>query len=134
MRNTLLFFCSLITVSYLYALYQRRRKDIPVFVKKTLSGNWNARTIPPFGIFLSEKEKDNQLLIEHEKIHWRQYQNMGLLKYYLQYNREIKKYGYDKMPMEKEARRDENEYAQENYTEAVRLGLSDTVFNPNFRK
>ena len=45
----------------------------------------------------------------------------------------MKQYGYDKMPMEKEARKNETEYCKENYTGCVRTGQAQTVFNPNFR-
>lgn len=117
----------------IYNAAQRRRKDIPLFIRKTLAKNYNARTIPPFGIYVKESEKDNQALIEHEKIHWKQYQEKGLINFYSDYSKELKQFGYDKMPMEKEARKYENEYCKENYTNCVRTGQAKTVFNPNFR-
>lgn len=120
-------------LAIIYNAYQRRRKDTPIFIRKNLAKNFNARTIPPFGIYVKESEKDNKALIEHEKIHWKQYQERGLINFYSQYAKEIKQYGYDKMPMEKEARKNETEYCKENYTECVRTGQSQTVFNPKFR-
>ena len=45
----------------------------------------------------------------------------------------MKQFGYDKMPMEMEARANESDYCKENYTECVRNGKSNTVNNPNFR-
>lgn len=121
-------------VAIIYNYYQRKRNEIPIYFKKSLAKNYNARTIPPFGIYVKESERNNNSLIEHEKIHWKQYQECGLLKFYLQYAGELKKYGYDKMPMEIEARENEGEYCKENYTDCVRTGQAQTIFNPNFRK
>lgn len=98
-----------------------------------MAGNYSARTIPPFGIYIKESEKDNQALIDHELIHWKQYQDGGLLNYYLTYASQMKQYGYDKMPMEQEARTNESDYCKENYTECVKDGQAKTVYNPNFR-
>ena len=120
-------------LAIIYNAYQRRRKDIPIFTRKSLVKDYNARTIPPFGIYVKESEKDNQALIEHEKVHWKQYQKKGLINFYSQYANELKQYGYDKMPMEKDARKNETEYCKENYTECVRKGTAKTVYNPNFR-
>lgn len=116
-----------------YNIIQRRRKKPPIFFKKELAKNYNARTIPPFGIFIKESEKDNKELIDHEIVHWKQYQNKGLIRFYIDYAKEMKELGYDKMPMEKEARVNESEYCQNNYTECVRNGQAKTVYNPNFR-
>lgn len=118
----------------IYSLIQRARKEPPIFIRKKLSGNYSARTIPPFGIFISESEKDNQNLLEHEKVHWKQFRRRGLSGFYPSYLYQLKKYGYDGMPMEKEARFNESDYCKENYTECVRTGLSRTLFNPDFRK
>ena len=116
----------------IYNAAQRRRILPPVFVRKTLAKNYNARTIPPFGIFIAESQKDNKALLDHELVHWNQYQKMGLLNFYAQYLSEKKKHGYDNMPMEIEARRNESEHCKTNYTECVRNGTSKTVHNPNF--
>lgn len=45
----------------------------------------------------------------------------------------MKQFGYDKMPMEIEARKNESDYCKNNYTECVRNGTAKTVYNPNFR-
>ena len=123
-----------IALVIIYNAYQRRRKDVPVFIRKRLINNYNARTIPPFGVFITESQKDNKDLHKHEKTHWIQYQKKGLLNYYADYATELNKYGYDKMPMEQEARLGESDYCKENYTDCVRNGSSNTVFNPIFRK
>lgn len=118
----------------IYNAIQRRRINPPVFYRKSLNKNFNAKTIPPFGIYIKEAERENQALLEHETVHWQQYQRMGLIKYYREYFKQLKEYGYDAHPMELEARSNESEYAKHNYTEAVRRGLAVTVYNPDFRK
>ena len=110
-----------------------KTKKPPIYIRRKLPKGYNARTIPPFGIYIKESEKNNKELIEHELIHWRQYQKNGLIDYYRRYLRELKRWGYDKMPMEQEARKNETKYCRQNYTECVRTGRSKTVYNPNFR-
>lgn len=132
--KTVLVSVSVITTAFIiYNAIQRNRKSIPVFYRKNLHKNYNARTIPPFGIFIKESEKDNSALLEHEKVHWEQYRTNGLLPFYSRYISEMKKHGYDKMPMEKEARKNESEHCRENYSECVRNGFASTVHNPQFR-
>jgi len=133
--KTILGITGLTTLGFLiYVAVQRNRKDPPIYFKKKLSGNYNARTIPPFGIFILESERRNLDLIEHEKVHWKQFQELGLIGFYSKYAKQMKEYGYDGMPMEKEARFNESEFCREHYTECVRSGLSRTIFNPNFRR
>ena len=116
----------------LFNSVQKKNNNPKIFVKKKLSGNYNARTIPPFGIWITEAQKNNQELIKHELIHWKQYQQKGLLKFYLDYKKQLDQYGYDNMPMEIEARANENDFCKTNYTYCVRNGLAKTVFNPKF--
>ena len=94
---------------------------------------FNGCTIPPFGIFINEKHKDNENLLSHERIHWKQYHRLGLLGFYALYLYGYLKYGYDLHPMEIEARSVENDYCKLNYTECVRLGLSKTITDDKFR-
>ena len=89
--------------------------------------------VPAVGIFITEKEKDNQELLNHELIHWKQYQEEGLLML-PKYLSEILKNGYDGNTYEVEARENESEYCKYNYTECVRTGKSVTAYNPNFRR
>lgn len=112
---------------------QKKNDKPPVYYLKSLDNNYNARTIPPFGIFILESEKNNKALLDHELIHWKQYQRMGLVEYYSEYSRQMKQFGYDKMPMEVEARSNESDYVKYNYTEAVRNGTAKTIYNPKFR-
>ena len=118
-----------------FALYNeiQKSKKPNVYYKKTLAKNYNAQTIPPFGIYILESEKNNINLLEHELIHWKQYQQKGLLNFYLDYYTQFKSVGYDSMPMEIEARFCENDYCKNNYTECVRNGMANTIFQPNFR-
>ena len=105
-----------------------------IYYKKTLPGNYNALTLPPFGIFILESEKQNKHLLQHELIHWEQYNKMGLVNWLLNFSSELNKFGYDKAPMEIEARKEECNFCKTNYTQCVRNGKSKTVFNPQFRK
>jgi hypothetical protein len=104
------------------------------YIKNT--GNYNAMTIPPVGIYINEKEKDNKILLNHELYHWKQYKESGAIVYYAKYVLENILFGYDNMPMEIEAREfvGENEYCIKNYTKCVRNGEAKTVKNTNFRK
>ena len=104
-----------------------------IYFVKSLAGDYNARTIPPFGIYVKESEKENKELLNHELVHWKQYQDGGLFNYYMTYVNQMKQYGYDKMPMEKQARANESDYCKGNYTACVRTGQAKTVHNPNFR-
>lgn len=130
----MLVFGTISVVSFIiYNAAQRRRKLAPIFIRKSLAKNYNARTIPPFGIYIKESEKDNAALLEHEMVHWRQYQKMGLFNFYSTYWRQLKEHGYDQMPMEQDARGNEDEYCRENYTQCVRNGWARTIYNPVFR-
>jgi hypothetical protein len=112
---------------------QKASCKIPIKIRDRLPGNYNAMTIPPFGIYILKSEVGNRELIRHELIHWYQYKKMGLLAYYGRYFSEMKCYGYDGMPMEVEARACECEHCKTNYTDCVRKGIARTVFNPMFR-
>jgi len=98
-----------------------------------LPGNYNAITIPPFGIYVLNEHLENSNLINHELVHWQQYKAMGMLKYYATYLKEFFQYGYDAMPMELQARFNESELCRANYSECVRNGTAKTVTNKNFR-
>lgn len=117
----------------IYNYFQKHRRDVPIYYKPRLSGNYNAMTVPPFGIYILESERENANLLAHELVHWRQYQEQGLIPFYLNYLNQLSQYGYDNMPMEIEARYLENDYCRNNYTECVRKGQAITVHNPNFR-
>ena len=115
--------------------YRQRHNNYPkIFYKDNLPFNYNANTIPPFGIFISKKEKGNGMLLKHEMVHWNQYQKEGLLKFCFGYIKENIKNGYDGNKYEKEALIKSGEKAIDNYTNSVRNGTALTIYNPNFRK
>lgn len=121
----------------LFAIYNERQKknsSPTIYFIKKMQGNYNGRCVPPFGIFIHESQRNNQNLINHELVHWQQYQRLGLLKFYSEFNKQIKQYGYDLAPLEIEARYAENDYCRYNYTECVRNGQAVTVHNPQFLK
>ncbi len=121
----------LIVVLLLWFIWQRARAGKVYYIK--LPTNYNAHTLPPFGIFLDKTQRGNANLLAHEQKHWAQYQKLGLLSYYGLYAYQYVKFGYDKHPMEIEARQNEDLYCQENYTQCVRDGKSNTVKNKKFR-
>ncbi len=119
-----------------FAVYckMQRKNDFPkIFYPKKPLRNYNGYIVPPFGVVIKESEKGNTALLEHEMVHWKQFQREGLVPFLVNYSKEAKKVGYDKNKYEKEARTVENGYCKENYTECVRKGWANTVYNPNFR-
>jgi hypothetical protein len=65
--------------------------------------------LAPWGIYILPEHLGNQRLIQHERQHWRQYQRMGLLRYYVTYLWGLVRYGYRNHPMELEARAAEHQ-------------------------
>lgn len=114
-------------------LRELRKREAIVRYVDHIPGNFTGICIPPVGVFIIKKQQGNSELLKHELVHWSQYQRMGLFSYYGGYLLDYLKHGYDKHPMEYEARQNENEYCRINYTECVRDGKARTVFNPNFR-
>jgi len=114
--------------------YRQRRRPARIIPVPNRPGGFNANTVPPFGIFIQKSQINNQALIDHERTHWRQYMQQGLIPYYFNYASQIAAYGYDHMPMEIEARSNEAPWVKNNYTISVRNGWARTVHNPNFRK
>jgi len=72
-------------------------------------------TIPPFGIIIKKEFKGDNQILKHDLIHWKQYKRMGLFMYYFRYLMQLILIGYDTMPMEMEARQDDNESVKWNY-------------------
>lgn len=116
-----------------FAFYRRFISKAPIYYTDALSNNYNAQTIPPFGIFIKTSELGNDELLNHELIHWQQFKEKGLLSFYYQYIKQLIKFGYDKAPFEKQARINESDFCIENYTFCVKNGLAQTVYNPEFR-
>lgn len=60
--------------------------------------------LAPWGIFVLPEHLNNQRLIDHEQVHWKQWRRMGTVRYYLTYLWQALRYGYRNAPMEREAR------------------------------
>lgn len=119
----------------LYAEKQRHNDSPKIFIRKELIGGYNGYAAFPLGIFIKESEKDNKMLMDHEMIHWKQFQREGIIPFLINYSLEALKNGYDKNPYEIEARNlsGEKQECLTNYTDCVRLGIAETVNNPNFK-
>lgn len=115
-----------------FILRDLRKNQPTIHIQESLPLGLNAVTIPPLGIFIREQQSGNDALLQHEMIHWQQYQRMGLLPYYFNYAVDYIRHGYELHPMEQEARVNEDEYCRTNYIDCVRNGRSKTVVNPNF--
>lgn len=110
-----------------------RTKPAKLYVVDWLPYGYNAMTVPPVGVFVLKEHQNNLALLTHENVHWSQYQRMGVLKFYYQYAHEKSRHGYDRMPMEIEARVNESDHCKHHYTECVRNGTAATVSSSNFR-
>ena len=75
------------------------------YIPFNIPGQQMAATVPPFGMFIEESYKDNKSILKHEKVHWKQYEEMGLFKFYYTYTNECMNYGRYSAPMEVEARK-----------------------------
>lgn len=90
-------------------------EKIPIYYVESLPGKFRGMCIPPLGIFILKKYKGNEKILHHDLIHWRQFRKMGFLDFYVSYIAQFIFYGYDKMPMEIEARQREKNYLKNNY-------------------
>ena len=90
-------------------------ENIPIYYVDKLPGKFRGMTIPPYGIFILKKYKGNSKILLHDLIHWKQYQKMGMLDFYVCYILQFIFIGYDKMSMEMEARQHEKNYIKNNY-------------------
>jgi len=137
MKKKIVFILAMLAVrGILWVIFRNARDtDQPkVFYRKRLFNNYNGYIVPPFGIFIKESERDNTALMEHELMHWKQFQREGFAAFLFHYGKEAYQKGYDKNPYEIEARTVETGYCKENYTDCVRSGKAVTVHNPQFRK
>jgi hypothetical protein len=71
-----------------------------------LLNNW-AITLPPFGIFILLDHINDKNIYNHEMIHWKQAQELGVVMFYIKYLFFQVRYGYWNNPMEVEARKAE---------------------------
>ncbi|SED21380.1 hypothetical protein SAMN04489761_4645 [Tenacibaculum sp. MAR_2009_124] len=90
-------------------------KQPKIHYTKYIIAPFRGMTSPPFGIFIRKDLQGNQQILEHDLIHWKQYQRMGLIMFYFRYFIQLLIIGYDTMPMEMEARQNESENVKWNY-------------------
>ena len=106
MKKTLKIFSLLLLVYMVYI--NQNKKERVIYVPFDIPGTQMAATIPPFGIFIEEKYKNEGdgkgSLLAHERIHWVQYQEMGFFNFYYEYISEYVKHGRFNHWMEKDAR------------------------------
>jgi len=65
--------------------------------------------LAPWGIYILPEAMYSQRLIRHEQAHWRQWQRMGTVRYYVTYLWGLLRHGYTNHPMELEARAAEHQ-------------------------
>lgn len=118
---------------FAYSQYKRKLNYVNVYYVDSMPNSYNGMSIPPFGVFIDKSEKDNDVLLAHELIHWNQFRREGMMML-PRYILETWKNGYDKNKYEIEAFQNEDKYCRKHYTECVRSGVAKTVYNPNFRK
>ena len=106
-------------------------KNPKVFLVDFLPFNING-IATPFGVLI-KKSSYNKYILEHEIIHYNQWQKGGII-FLLDYIGEFIIKGYDKNKYEIEARRSESNYCKYNYIECQRKGLAKSnLFRKNKR-
>lgn len=129
----------LITLYYLIyeTLFKIQDKTYPTVHYWKNTFGFNGFVIPLFGIVINKihiNDPNLANLIDHEYVHWKQFKRYGILPMLILYIYYCIRVGYDKNPLEIEARHNEDEFVKQNYTYAVRNGLASTPYNKNFRK
>jgi hypothetical protein len=133
LKTTLKIIAAVLVADYLFA---KINTSPNIIIKQRLKGGYNAKTIPPFGIYIAKGNETNATLLKHELAHWEQYRKTGAIIFFLKYLTQKALYGYDNMPIEIEARKitGEKNECLTNYTSCVRQGTAITVQNISFRK
>jgi|TARA_R110000824_G_scaffold206477_5_gene391575 hypothetical protein len=103
-----------------------------IYYVNWLPFNYNGLATP-FGIFITKRNRNSKVLLNHELRHYYQ-QKEGGLSFYIDYLKEHFNNGYDRNKYEIDARIDESPFCQKNYTHCVRNGLAKSAYNKNFRK
>lgn len=81
---------------------KKSKKPKIKYVKWLPRSAWGI-TLPPYGIFILEKHRNNRSLKAHELWHWRRYLQWGAIKFYWRAITQYIIYGYRKSPIELEA-------------------------------
>jgi hypothetical protein len=95
----------------------KNKKQPKIYYVSWVIPPFRAMTVPPFGIFVKKKFKGDKQILNHDLIHWKQYKRMGLFMYYFRYFMQLLLIGYDTMPMEMEARQNDDDTTKWNYRE-----------------
>lgn len=99
----------IISLIFIYSEVQRKNNSPKILSINFSFWNFSGITIPPFGIIVNDyffngrKDGARRTTIAHETIHWKQFQKLGLLKFYGNYFFGFAKSGYSKNAMEQEA-------------------------------
>jgi|TARA_R110000823_G_scaffold201757_2_gene332604 hypothetical protein len=104
LRIILVFVTVIITSHYI-----NFNEEPPIrYINFELPDKMMAVTIPPFGILISNKYQSEGggpgTVLAHEKIHWLQYNELGLVNFYYYYITDFVKCGRINHPMEVDAR------------------------------
>lgn len=92
-------------ISILSILFFIYKKNKIYYIPFGIPGSQMAATIPPFGTFIESKYTNDKSILNHEMVHWNQYNRMGFVSFYSTYFSEYLKYGRKYGPMEVEARK-----------------------------
>lgn len=92
------------SIIYLFSI-----NNTKIYYVNYLPCNFKGMTIPPFGIFIKKTYKNETnkpgSLIRHERIHWLQYEKLGLFSFYKTYFLEYYNNGYKNNKLEIQARK-----------------------------
>jgi len=104
-RKKTIFFILSITIIILLNIFDNERV---YYLPFNIPGEQMAITIPPFGMFVEPKYKNEKnkpcSVLNHERVHWKQYKRMGLFSFYFNYFKIYLKSGRIHNWMEDEAR------------------------------
>lgn len=85
------------------------KKQYVFYLPFEIPGKQMAATVPPFGVFIESRYKNENKnsptsIYMHEKVHWSQYEKMGLFSFYFNYIKSYINAGRFQHWMEEEAR------------------------------
>ena len=104
-KKRLVFLGLIFTVLFVLNLF---KAPVVIYLPFNLPDELKGATIPPFGIFILDKYKDEKepkkcTVLHHEMEHWNQYTQMGLFSFYYNYLSEFLVYDRKNHWMEREA-------------------------------
>lgn len=81
---------------FLFSFFSAKKERV-FYLPFDIPGKQMAATIPPVGIFIEKKYKNEGdgcgTILAHEKIHWDQYKRMGLVLFHFEYMKGLIKNG-----------------------------------------